>query len=126
MPSKEDIMVLMNSDVVDEELAPTGSLKMLYLAHSYGKLNIESEVTDWILLDKTEAYYADGYAGLVFRFHDALKYALDELEARGFAFDDFDADGDKRIDSITFLTSGYGAEWGSGRKKCCPRFCSLL
>lgn len=117
LPSKEDIMVLMNSDEVDEELAPTGSLKMLYRDYSYGKLTIESEVTDWIILDNTEEYYADGQAGLVDKFHEALRYALDELEARDFAFDDFDADGDQKIDSIAFLTSGYGAEWGSGRNQ---------
>ena len=87
---------------------------MLYRDHSYGKLTIESEVTDWILLDETEDYYANGQAGLVSVFHDALRFALDDLESRGFSFEDFDADGDGIIDSIAFLTSGYGAEWGSG------------
>ena len=72
----------MNSETIDEELAPTGSLKMLYRDHSYGKLTIESEVTDWILLDETEDYYANGQAGLVSVFHDALRFALDELESR--------------------------------------------
>ena len=117
LPSKEDIMVLMNSDDVDEELAPTGSLKMLYRDQSYGKLTIESEVTDWILLNNTEKYYADGKTGFVETFHEALRYALDELEARGFAFGDFDADRDQNVDSIAFLHSGYGAEWGRGRNE---------
>ena len=113
LPSRQDIDVLMNSEEIDEKLAPTGSLKMLYRQHSHGLLTIESEVTDWILLDNTEAYYANGQSGFVSVFHDALAFALDELEAKGFAFGDFDSDGDEQIDSITFLTSGYGAEWGS-------------
>ena len=117
LPSKEDIMVLMNSDVEDEEFAPTGSLKMLYRDQSYGKLTIESEVTDWILLNNTEKYYADGQTGFVETFHEALRYALDELEDRDFAFGDFDADRDQNIDSIAFLHSGYGAEWGEGRNE---------
>mmetsp|Transcript_11951 Transcript_11951/g.30318 ORF Transcript_11951/g.30318 Transcript_11951/m.30318 type:complete len:767 (-) Transcript_11951:168-2468(-) len=113
LPSRQDIDVLMNSEEIDENLAPTGSLKMLYRQHSQGLLTIESEVTDWILLDNTEAYYANGRSGFVSVFHEALTFALDELEAKGFAFGNFDSDGDEQIDSITFLTSGYGAEWGS-------------
>ena len=119
LPSREDINILMNSEEIDQQVAPTGSLKMLYRQNSYGLLTIESEVTDWILLDNTEAYYAKGQSGMVTMFHDALSFALDVLEAKGFAFEDFDADGDNRIDSIVFLTSGYGAEWGKGTIPCC-------
>ena len=114
LPSREDIDVLMNSEEIDEKLAPTGSLKMLYRQNSYGLLTIESLVTDWIVLDEKEEYYANNQAGMGTRFHEALVYALEELESKGFAFDDFDSDGDNRIDSIAFLTSGYGAEWGAG------------
>jgi len=113
LPSREDVAVLMNSDTANEELAPTGSLKMLYRESSHGQLTIESEITEWILLDNTEAYYADGQSGTVEKFHEALKHALDDLEATNFPFDDFDVDSDHKIDSISFLTSGYGAEWGA-------------
>lgn len=115
LPSRKDIDVLMNSEEIDEKLAPTGSLKMLYQQNSHGLLTIESDITDWILLPGTEAYYANRQSGFVFTFHRALTFALDELEANGFPFEDFDSDGDQKIDSITFLTSGYGAEWGSGK-----------
>ena len=115
VPSKNDITVLMNSVDVDENLAPTGSLKMIYEKNSYGLLTIESEVTDWINLKNTEKYYADGASGTGSgKLHEALKYALDELERNNFNFTQFDADGDGNIDCITFLTSGYGAEWGNG------------
>ena len=113
LPSREDIDILMNSEEIDEKLAPTGSLKMLYRQNSYGLLTIESVVTNWIVLDEKEEYYANGQSGMGTRFHEALTYALDELESEGFAFEDFDSDGDNRIDSIAFLTSGYGAEWGA-------------
>lgn len=113
LPTKDDIKALMNSEDVGDERAPTGSLKTLYQKSSYGQLTIESEVTDWILLDNTEEYYADGVSGLSSMLHDALRYSLNELESNDYVFGDFDADGDLSIDSITFLTSGYGAEWGS-------------
>eukprot|EP00536_Pseudo-nitzschia_multiseries_P015296 jgi/Psemu1/69436/estExt_Genemark1.C_8530018 len=117
VPSREDISVLMNSEIIDEDIAPTGSLKMIYWENSYGKLTIESEVTDWIILNNTESYYAGGASGLGSNrmFHRALREALSKLEDDGFNFEDFDQDADGpdgRIDSITFLTSGYGAEWG--------------
>jgi len=114
VPSREDISILMNSEVVDKNIAPTGSLKMIYWENSYGKLTIESEVTDWIVLDNTESYYAGGESamGMDRRFHQALKDALYKLETDGFDFKNFDVNKDGNIDSITFLTSGYGAEWG--------------
>ena len=117
VPSKEDIAILMNSEVVDKNIAPTGSLKMIYWENSYGKLTIESEVTDWIVLNNTERYYADGQSamGMDRRFHQALKDALYKLETDGFDFKSFDVNKDGNIDSISFLTSGYGAEWGQGK-----------
>lgn len=115
LPSKEDVTVLMNSENNDPVLAPTGSLKMVYLENSYGQLTIESEVTDWINVSNSEIYYANGRSGIETqekKFHEALKDALDQLEEDDFDFTKFDENGDDYIDSITFLTSGYGAEWG--------------
>ena len=107
----------MNSENNDPVLAPTGSLKMVYLENSYGQLTIESEVTDWINVSNSEIYYANGRSGIETqekKFHEALKDALDQLEEDDFDFTKFDENGDDYIDSITFLTSGYGAEWGGG------------
>ena len=118
VPSKDDVSVLMNSEEVDEDLAPTGSLKMIYWENSYGQLTIESEVTDWIDVKEDESYYANGQSGIETtekKFHEALKDALDQLESENFNFTKFDKDGDDNIDGITFLTSGYGAEWGNGK-----------
>jgi M6 family metalloprotease-like protein len=44
--------------------------------------------------------------------HGLLKDALSVLDNRGFDFTAFDVNGDKVIDSVTFLHSGYGAEFG--------------
>lgn len=63
LPSVADIEVLMNSNDPHPILAPTGSLKGVFLENSYGQLSIESTVMPWLLMPRTEAYYADGVSG---------------------------------------------------------------
>jgi hypothetical protein len=62
LPSTEDIDVLMNH-AGPEERCPTGSVKDVFLENSYGKLELESTVVDWVLVPNTEAYYADHVSG---------------------------------------------------------------
>jgi hypothetical protein len=116
VPTKDEIDILMNSEVVDPIYAPTGSLKMVYWENSYGQLTIDSYVADWIRVTRTEAYYAAAESGVGSKrvVQEALIETLNELERRGFDFAQFDQDSDSHIDSITFMTSGYGAEWGGG------------
>jgi hypothetical protein len=62
LPSRQDIDVLMNH-VGAEERCPTGSVKDVFLENSYGKLELESTVVDWVLMPNTEAFYADSRSG---------------------------------------------------------------
>jgi M6 family metalloprotease-like protein len=112
LPTKQQLDVLFNSDTPDATLAPTGSVKQVFTDNSYGKLTMESDVVDWIALDNTEDYYANGNRGFTTTVHQAMRHALDKLEATGFDFSPYDSDGDGLIDAICFLHSGYAAEWG--------------
>lgn len=113
LPSTGDIDVLMNAVGGHTSLAPTGSVRDCYLENSYNQLSLDSTVFYWVTLPNTEAYYANGDSGLTSKTHEALKYALDVLDADpAIQFADFDQDNDGNIDAITFLHSGYGAEWG--------------
>ena len=113
VPPTTDIDVLMNAVGGHPSLAPTGSVRDVFLENSYGQFTLNSTVAYWITLPNTEAYYANGNSGLTSRTHEALRYALDALDDDpNFNFTDFDQDSDGRIDAITFLHSGYGAEWG--------------
>jgi hypothetical protein len=62
MPTTADLDVLMNH-VGPEARCPTGSVKDVLLENSYGNLQVESTVVDWITMDNTESYYADGDSG---------------------------------------------------------------
>jgi M6 family metalloprotease-like protein len=112
LPDQQKLDVLFNSDTPDATLAPTGSVKQVFIDSSYGKFTMESDVVDWIPLDYTEAYYANSNRGFATTMHQAMRHALDKLEATGFDFSPYDSNGDGLIDAICFLHSGYAAEWG--------------
>ena len=108
-PSEIDLGVLFNN-VGSDPLAPTGSLRDVYLENSYGTMELNSTIADWVPVSNSEQYYANGVSGDQ-TLHQALIEALNAADAY-IDFRDFDQDGDGYIDSITFLHSGYGAEWG--------------
>jgi hypothetical protein len=102
--------------------APTGSVRDFFKAQSYGKLLINSTVTEWVDLPREQAYYAAGCSGscdaavvLLDGIIEAMKI-LDAADAYDwFNFDTIGggADGldyDGYVDMFTVITSGYGAE----------------
>eukprot|EP00586_Coscinodiscus_wailesii_P013643 CAMPEP_0172519920 /NCGR_PEP_ID=MMETSP1066-20121228/291701_1 /TAXON_ID=671091 /ORGANISM="Coscinodiscus wailesii, Strain CCMP2513" /LENGTH=463 /DNA_ID=CAMNT_0013302593 /DNA_START=691 /DNA_END=2079 /DNA_ORIENTATION=- len=113
LPSKRDYHILMNNVGGHRTLAPTGSVRDVFKQSSFNKLDLISTVTDWITLPYTEKYYADGESGMTEKMHEGLKYALRQaVRRRGINFKDFDEDNNGKIDAITFIHSGYAAEWG--------------
>jgi len=110
LPFPSEVDVLFNATGPDPDLAPTGSIRDLYLKNSYGKLTLNSDVSSWITVSGTEQYYANGQSGDS-TLWQALREALNVLD-QSVDFNQYDANGDGFIDSIAFLHSGYGAEWG--------------
>lgn len=111
LPSGSDVETLFNAPGGDFQLAPTGSVRDVFIENSYGQLVLDSTVVGWIDLPNTELYYADGVSGTSSRIWEALTYALDQVDTL-IDFNDYDEDNDGFIDSIAFIHSGYGAEWG--------------
>ena len=110
LPSRSDLNALMNN-VGPNPLCPTGSVRDVYLDNSFGALDLQSTVIDWITIDYTEAWCADGDSGTAL-FHTCLTNALDKAVAAGVDFGDYDLDNNGLIDGMTFFHSGYAAEWG--------------
>jgi M6 family metalloprotease-like protein len=112
LPTVDQLNVLMNHDG-PHVLCPTGSIRDFFSENSYGKLTLESHVVDWVPMNQTESYYANGERGLSRHFHSAILDALNYLEDNQLVdFNYFDRDNDSMIDAITFLHSGYAAEFG--------------
>jgi M6 family metalloprotease-like protein len=97
LPSTSDVTTIMNAVGGDPVLAPTGSVR----DHWVG----------WLDVPESETYYANGDSGLTTLTWDLITDGLDAADAV-VDFTDFDDDGDGWVDAITFLHSGYGAEWG--------------
>jgi M6 family metalloprotease-like protein len=111
-----DYNVLFNQVGGDPTLAPTGSVKDLYLQNSYNTMTMQSTVTVWVTLPNTEAYYADGQDGTGSYPYNAQKMVEDALNQVDplVDFSQFDNDLDGYIDAIDIIHSGYGAEAGGG------------
>jgi hypothetical protein len=62
LPSRDDLDILMNH-VGSHPLCPTGSVRDVFLENSYGALTLNSTVVNWIPMDNTEKYYANGDRG---------------------------------------------------------------
>jgi len=110
LPSPGDVDVLFNAAGGDPVLAPTGSIRDLYLQNSYGQMELNSDISAWITVSGSEQYYANGNSGDS-TLWEALREALDKLD-QTLDFSQYDSNNDGFIDSIAFLHSGYGAEWG--------------
>ena len=110
-PPSGDFNTLFNTVGGHPTLAPTGSLKDVYSENSYGQMTLQSTISGWFTLPNTEVYYANGDSGLTTRTWEAITSALNMADG-SVDFGDFDEDNDGWVDSIAFLHSGYGAEWG--------------
>ena len=114
LPSQADVDILFNHRGPYPNVAPSGSIRDVYLSNSYGQLDIESKAYGWVTLPQTEAYYAGGKSGLSDVYLEAVRDALRLVQSQqNVNFREFDADNDGFVDVVTLFHSGYAAEWGS-------------
>jgi M6 family metalloprotease-like protein len=110
---RDTVDILFNSDQIDADLIPTGSVKRYFDISSYSQFGISATVADWTLAPNTEAFYASqGDSGRDPGTIPAFTPALQALEDSGFDFRPFDLDGDGFMDLTVILHSGYAAELG--------------
>ena len=94
LPSRTSLDTLMNNQGPNPSICPTGSVRDVYLENSFGMLDLQSTVIDWVTLDYSEAACAAGASGLTTSFFICLTNALDKAVAAGVDFRDYDLDND--------------------------------
>ncbi|WP_166442649.1 M6 family metalloprotease domain-containing protein [Phragmitibacter flavus] len=90
-----------------------GSVKDFYLENSYGEMTIESEVTIWVKLPQTQAWYGDNAHEIAGeqRLKQLALDAINAADAAGFDFSQSDADGDGFVDLLHVIYSGHSEAW---------------
>lgn len=83
-----------------------GSVRDYYVAASHGQFKPVFDVKGIVTLPETSSYYV-GANKKYQNFHEALEYAVSELDDE-INFADYDYDGDGVIDTIYFIYAGYG------------------
>lgn len=104
--------ILFNSTGGDPTIAPTGSVKDYYSQTSYGLLTLDSTVLAWVTLPQTEAWYANNSYGYTPTqgSQQMCRDALDLIDPL-VDFTQFDDDQNGYADCVTFVHSGFAAEW---------------
>ena len=87
-----------------------GSVKDFYTQVSYGKLTVNSTVSQWVTLPQPAAYYGAGNPDANPR--QMVIDAINALDAAGFDFSTMDSNSDGEVDGLTIIHSGLGQEFG--------------
>lgn len=113
---------MFNGEGRDPDFYPGGTIGDYFKTMSYGDLEMNFEVTDWIMSEYDEQHFtADGSQGRTQELQEAFTPVLDYLDDDFFNFRDFDSDFDRRIDITIFMHSGYdgttrGVDCETGKK----------
>lgn len=90
-------------------LSPSGSVRDYYLENSYGKLDIEFHLSNWVRLPKPESWYGDnenereGEQRVRDMAMDAITAAIND----GFDFSVGDSNNDNWVDMLYIIHSGH-------------------
>jgi len=101
---------------------PTGSMRDYYIENSYGQFGVGGQVSDWLRMPQTYAYYVDGQRGFGLYPRNAQKLVEDAVIAANpyVDFSQFDNDGpdgiphsgddDGYVDAVFVVHAGPGYE----------------
>ena len=114
LPTREDYDILFNNNGADDGIAPTGSVADVFFENSYGTFIMESYVTPWITVTRTEAQTVDDRQGLNRPgTRETWNEAIGMFDDMNLVdLNSFDEDQDGYFDCVVILHSGSSSAGG--------------
>lgn len=114
---------LFNGAIIDE-VNPAGSIReyLRYMSVDQYRVNFILDSAGWQVAPHSAAFYANGTAGKngVDAMQAVFDWRLSQLDAAKLNWNNFDADGDGKLDHLVVLHSGIPAEFGP--LPCSPNY----
>lgn len=110
----ENFINLMNQEGYVTSHGETGSFKDFYLENSYGAFDPNTTIYGWFTASQPHNVYGDSSPGSYNHVKQMIRDAVDEAEAQGVDWTQFDNDGDGYVDALNVIHAGFGAEEGDG------------
>jgi M6 family metalloprotease-like protein len=112
LPTPEEYEMLFNHiGPGTNDTAPTGSVADVFRVNSYDKLLLQSTVTPWIRVNRTESQAVDNNMGInQVGARTTWREAMIILESTKFNFNAMDENNDSILDCLVILHSGAAAE----------------
>ena len=112
--SIEIIDALLNESGYSGVQGQTGSFRDFYLEISYGQFDAQTQVMGWYTSAEDHIYYGDDTPGSHNNVREMIGDAIDDAEAQGVDWSQYDNDGNGYVDGINIIHAGQGAEEGDG------------
>lgn len=110
----QDFDLLMNQIGYESSQGPTGGFRDFYLEISYGEFDPHSVVSGWYMADNSFFEYGYNAPNGWDNVRVMIAEAVDDAEAQGMDWSQFDNDGDGWVDALNVVHAGGGAEEGNG------------
>lgn len=92
----------------------TGSFRDYYLENSYGQFDPRATIFGWFRADSNYQVYGSNAPNGYDHVRQMIANAVDDAEAQGVDWSQFDNDGNGYVDALNVVHAGPGAEEGNG------------
>ena len=111
--SQQELDNVLNQEGYTGPMGQTGSFRDFYIENSYGQFIANSVTIGWFTASEDHHVYGDGAPNGYAMVHEMIGQAIDEAEAQGVDWSQFDNDGDGYVDALNIIHAGPGAEEGN-------------
>ncbi|NOZ07954.1 MAG: M6 family metalloprotease domain-containing protein, partial [FCB group bacterium] len=110
----ENFINLMNQEGYESSHGATGSFRDYYLENSYYAFDPNTTLYGWFMADLPHDVYGSSAPNGWDLVRQMIRAAVDDAEAQGVDWTQYDNDGDGNVDALNVIHAGFGAEEGDG------------